>query len=108
MTEEATDLTRIYSSTAEGFSRAARDYDAEEAGNPVLERMRAEHWRWFERAFGPEARLLELGSGTGLEAARLVETGRKVALLDVAPGMLERAARRVERKRAGGLLGEDL
>jgi SAM-dependent methyltransferase len=98
----------LYGRTAAGFDGAAADYDAEEAGNLILERMRAEHWRWFERAFPVPARLLELGSGTGLEAARLVRHDRQVALLDVSPRMLEVAARRVEAVNPAALLGQHL
>lgn len=98
----------FYETTAAGFDGAAADYDAHEAGNLVLERLRAEHWRWFEWAFPAPARLLELGSGTGREAARLAAHGRKVALLDVAPAMLTTAARRVEEANPANLLGQHL
>ncbi len=103
-----TDSERIYEKTASGFDHAAADYDEEEAGNPVLERMRAEHWRWFGRAFPSGAKLIELGSGTGREAARLVAAGKRVALLDVAPSMLTLAAERVKEADTNGLLGHHL
>jgi SAM-dependent methyltransferase len=99
-------MSTVYQNTATGFDRAAAAYDAEEAGNVVLARMRAEHWRWFECAFGPEARLLELGSGTGIEAARLAASGRRVALLDVSSKMLEVAASRVRETNPKALLGQ--
>ena len=98
--------TAPYEMTAEGFDGATSGYDHEEAGNVVLERMRAEHWRWFERAFGSQARLIELGSGTGREAGRLAAVGHKIALLDVASRMLETAAERVEQTDPAGLLGQ--
>jgi SAM-dependent methyltransferase len=97
-----------YQTTASGFDQAASRYDQEEAGNLVLERMRAENWHWFERAFPQGARLIELGSGTGLEAARLAQSGRQVALLDVSGEMLARAGQRVEETSASGLLGRHL
>ncbi len=99
---------RRYARTAAGFDGAADGYDAEEAGNLVLARMRAEHWRWFERAFQAPARLLELGSGTGLEAARLARQGRQVALLDVSARMLAAAAGRVAAVDPTALLGQHL
>jgi SAM-dependent methyltransferase len=98
----------LYARTAAGFDGAAADYDAKEAGNLVLERMRAEHWRWFERAFVGPARLLELGSGTGFEAVRLARHGKQVALLDVSSGMLDVAARRVAEVNPTALLGQHL
>jgi SAM-dependent methyltransferase len=68
--------------------------------------MRVIQWQWFAQAFEPAARLLELGSGTGLEAARLAESGRKVALLDVSSQMLEKAAARVNAAAPESLLGQ--
>jgi SAM-dependent methyltransferase len=97
-----------YQQTANGFDQAADRFDAEEVGNPVLARMRAEHWRWFEQAFPAPARLIELGSGTGHEAARLAATGRTIALLDVAPRMLSLAATRVQQANPSGLLDQQL
>jgi len=101
-------MNKLYNSTALGFDKAAADYDAEEAGNLVLARMRAENRKWFERAFPRGARLLELGSGTGLEAAYLAGTGRKLALLDVSEKMLEVAAARVTQANPDALLEKHL
>jgi SAM-dependent methyltransferase len=99
-------MNQIYQNTATGFDQAAQDYDTAEAGNVVLARMRAVHWCWFNQAFGPEARLLELGSGTGIEAARLAASGHRVALLDLSAKMLEVAAARVNAVSPTALLGQ--
>jgi SAM-dependent methyltransferase len=88
-----------------GFDAAADRYDADELGNRVLVHMRARSFRELSAAFAPGARVLELGSGTGTEAARLVECGCDVALADVSPRLLERAATKVLAARASGLLG---
>src|SRR5947199_186985 len=97
-----------YETTATGFDQAASRYDEEEEGNLVLERMRAENWRWFERAFPPKAHLIELGSGTGREAAQLAASGRQIALLDVSAEMLALAGEHVEEASTAGLLGRHL
>lgn len=98
----------VYNETARGFDKAANAYDDEENGNAVLEYMRSVSWQWFTEAFelNLETRLLELGSGTGLEAARLAEQGYKVALLDVSAKMLETAVHRVELANPNALLGQ--
>ena len=89
-----------------GFDAAAERYDDDERENVVLAHMRARAFVELCAAFAPGARLLELGSGTGTEAARLVrERGCRVALLDVAPRLLERASTKVRQASAGGLLG---
>ena len=46
-------------------------------------------------AFPEGARLLEIGAGTGLDAAWLVERGRSVHLTDPAPAMVRAAAARL-------------
>jgi SAM-dependent methyltransferase len=91
-----------------GFDAVADRYDADEAGNRVLAHMRARAFRQLSAAFSPGARLIELGSGTGTEAARLVLRGCHVALADVSPRLLDRAATKVRVARADGLLGVHL
>ncbi len=92
-------------STPAGFDAAADRYDDDEAGNRVLAHMRARAIEQLSRAFAPGARLLELGSGTGTEAARMVDRGCRVALVDVSPRLLDRAAAKVRATRPDGLLG---
>ena len=96
----------VYNDTALGFDQAASDYDQEERGNAVLEYMRSVSWQWFLNAFQPGAHLLELGSGTGVEAARLAEQDYKLALLDVSTKMLDTAAARVHSASPDALLGQ--
>jgi SAM-dependent methyltransferase len=95
-------------STPAGFDAAADRYDADEAGNRVLAHMRARAFAQLSSAFAPRSRLLELGSGTGVEATRLVDGGCRVAIVDVAPRLLDRAASRVRARRPDGLLGAHL
>jgi SAM-dependent methyltransferase len=92
-----------------GFDAAASRYDDDERENPVLVHMRARAYQQLCAAFAPGARLLELGSGTGTESARLArDRGCRLALVDVAPRLLERAATRVREAGSGGLLGAHL
>jgi SAM-dependent methyltransferase len=89
-----------------GFDAASDRYDDDEAGNLVLLPMRRRFFRHLCQAFPAGARLLELGSGTGTDAARLVsERDCRVALVDVSPRLLERAATKVRSAGRDGLLG---
>jgi SAM-dependent methyltransferase len=89
-----------------GFDAAAARFDADERGNRVLEHMRARVFQELKAAFLPGARLLELGSGTGTEAARLVsERDMRVALLDSSAELLLRATTKVRGMREDGVLG---
>jgi SAM-dependent methyltransferase len=92
--------------TLVGFDAAATRYDADEAGNVVLAHMRRRAYAQLSRAFSPGSRLLELGSGTGTESARLVhELGCRVALVDPSAELLARAGEKVRAAAEGGLLG---
>ena len=89
-----------------GFDAAAARYDADEEGNPVLAHMRGRAFRALTTAFARGSRLLELGSGTGTEAARLVREHQcRVALLDPSAHLLARATTKVRAAGAEGLLG---
>jgi SAM-dependent methyltransferase len=89
-----------------GFDAAAARYDADELHNCVLAHMRVRAFRQFRRAFARGSRLIELGSGTGTEAARLAsEQGCRIALVDVSPRLLEQAASKVRAACSEGLLG---
>ncbi len=92
-----------------GFDAAAERYDADEKGNRVLAHIRFRLFDQLCRAFGQGARLIEIGSGTGTEATRLAsERGCRLALVDVSPRLLERAAAKVRATCPDGLLGTHL
>ncbi len=89
-----------------GFDATAERYDVDEAGNRVLAHMRARVSRQLCDAFAAGGCFLELGSGTGTDAARLVSARRcRVALLDVSPRLLDRATSKVRSARHDALLG---
>jgi SAM-dependent methyltransferase len=89
-----------------GFDATAARYDADEEGNVVLGHMRARAFDQFRQAFPRGSRLIELGSGTGTEASRLVrELACRVLLVDPSPHLLERAAAKVRAVEEPGLLG---
>ncbi len=54
-----------------GFDAAADHYDADEGSNPAFSHMRALSYGRVREAFAADARLIEVGGGTGTEAARL-------------------------------------
>lgn len=85
---------------ARGYDAIADGYDAETAGDAW---MRAILRRRYGRAFRAGDRVLDLGCGTGLDAAWLAGRGVQVVGLDVSGGMLRHFQRRVQ---ALGLSGK--
>ena len=90
---------------ATGFDAAAARYDADEGDNPILRHMRARAEARFVRAFAPGMRVLELGSGTGTEAARNAARGVRMVLADPSPHLLEVASAKVKAAHTEGLIG---
>ncbi len=71
------------------FDFAVAAYDAEEAANPIMRRMRARSLAVLRETFPPGSRLLDLGAGTGTEAIALARDGRIVVAADPSPRMLD-------------------
>lgn len=60
------------------------------------------------RAFPTRSRLLEIGGGTGTDAAWLTARGRSVFMTDASPRMVELAARKIGADRAAVVAAENL
>ena len=91
-----------------GFDAVAARYDDDERENLAFAHMRARSTRALEETFPTHARLVEVGSGTGTEAARLATRGARLALVDVSTRLLERAEAKVRGARPDALLGAHL
>jgi len=88
------DLPRQLRETKQAFDSVAADYDGPRGNNALIQDMRAEMWRWLDRAFVPGYRLLDLGCGTGLDAVRMAHRGHRVVATDWSTEMVARTAAR--------------
>jgi SAM-dependent methyltransferase len=82
--------------TREAFDSVAADYDGPRGNNALIQDMRREMWRWLDATFPRASRLLELGCGTGLDAARMAERGHRITATDWSPLMVARTRARAE------------
>jgi SAM-dependent methyltransferase len=73
------------------FDAAAETFDARFLPWQSVEAQRRVVRAALLDAFPPGARLLEIGGGTGIDAAWLVEQGRDVFLTDASPAMVSKA-----------------
>jgi SAM-dependent methyltransferase len=76
--------------TQKAFDALARGYDRSEETNELLIRLRAQVWQMLTDVFLPDARLLDLGCGTGIDAVHLAEQGCRVVATDLSPAMVAR------------------
>src|SRR5512140_3196188 len=75
---------------ATAFSRTAEKYDAFAEDHPNQTRMRNKVYDHIQRTIPAGSRILELNSGTGIDAVELARRGYRIHATDIAPGMLER------------------
>jgi len=77
------------------FDGVATSYDAIEAGNPILQWMRSRVQRAALNLFPRNARLLEVGCGTGTDALFFAQRGYHVVAMDRSEDMLVVAAEKI-------------
>ncbi len=87
--------------TRHAFDAVADAYDGPLGNNEVVQRMRAELLATVERWIPAPARLLDLGCGTGIDAAHLATRGYRVTAIDAAPGMVARTRARAANEGLG-------
>lgn len=83
---------------AEAFSRKADEYDAFGDDHINLARMRRRVYDHVLRFVQPTDRILELNAGTGIDAAFFARQGYTVHAIDIAPGMLDHLAAKIEQQ----------
>lgn len=87
-------------SAARAFDAIAGAFDERFGAWASVAAQRRAVRRELERAFPMGAALLELGGGTGEDAAWLADRGRAVLLTDASPAMVEVAARKLHGRAA--------
>jgi 2-polyprenyl-3-methyl-5-hydroxy-6-metoxy-1,4-benzoquinol methylase len=80
--------------TRQAFDSVAAFYDGPFGNNEIVQRMRAALLDELTRRVSPGARLLDLGCGTGIDAAHLAARGYRVVAIDASPQMVARTRAR--------------
>jgi SAM-dependent methyltransferase len=77
--------------TQHAFDQVAGRYDGPTGNNELIQHMRAALWETVTATVPPGSRLLDLGCGTGIDAAYLASKGYSVLAVDWSEGMVDRA-----------------
>src|SRR6202162_2994982 len=85
--------------TRDAFDSVAVDYDGPRGNNELIQDMRNEMWRWLDATFAPGSRLIDIGCGTGLDAARMARLGHHITATDWSPQMVQRTIERAHGER---------
>jgi ubiquinone/menaquinone biosynthesis C-methylase UbiE len=84
----------VTTDTAVPFDQVAASYDRQWTSTPIGRAQRDLVWRHIDPLFHPGDRILDLGCGTGADAAHFAERGLSVHATDPSPGMIQVARRR--------------
>jgi len=95
MGQAPTDFTAQLLDTQRAFDGVAADYDGPLGNNALIQRMRSQLWQAVKRYVPVGGRLLDIGCGTGLDAAHFATQGFKVVATDWSPQMIERTRVRI-------------
>lgn len=89
------DTSEVLSDTQSAFDSVAWDYDGALGNNALVQRMRSRTMDAVMKNVPPGGKLLDLGCGTGLDAAYLARAGYFVTAIDWSAGMVQRAKGRI-------------
>jgi SAM-dependent methyltransferase len=85
--------------TRRAFDSVAADYDGPQGNNVLIQKMRTQVMETIEQTFPRGARLIDLGCGTGIDAAYLAARGYSVTAIDASPAMVASADERLRQAR---------
>ena len=79
------------------FSKQSLHYDNDDLQNPLLQMMRSQVYDHVARFIQKPCKILELNSGTGIDALHFARQGHKVHATDLSGGMIEQIRKKVDR-----------
>ena len=85
-----------YSSINRAFSKQAAHYDEDDLANPILQSWRKQVYDHVQGFLKPSSHMLELNSGTGIDAIYFVRKGHHVHCTDLSDGMIRQIQKKIE------------
>jgi ubiquinone/menaquinone biosynthesis C-methylase UbiE len=82
-------MNQTLSNTKQSFDNIARNYDERDNQNAILQWMRSVVHKVYLQNLPENAKVLELNSGTGIDAVFLADKGMTVYATDISPEMIK-------------------
>jgi len=79
----------------EAFSKQSLNFDTDDLQNRLLQAMRSQVYSHVSKFIKKPSRILELNSGTGIDALHFVQEGHSVHASDLSDGMIERIKKKI-------------
>src|SRR4051794_35195286 len=79
------------------FSIQSSHFDADDNSNAVIIDLRLQVYQHVKKFLKPQSNILELNSGTGIDAIHFVKQGHRVHATDIADGMILTINQKIER-----------
>jgi ubiquinone/menaquinone biosynthesis C-methylase UbiE len=79
------------------FSKQSQHFDDDDLQNPLLQDMRIQVYHHVSKFLTQPSSILELNSGTGIDALHFVQHGHKVHATDLSNGMIEQIKEKIDR-----------
>jgi SAM-dependent methyltransferase len=94
----------VATSVNRAFSKQSVNYDHDDQQNKVLQDMRLQVYHHVAAFMKPQRSILELNSGTGIDALYFAQQGHSVYATDLSDGMIEQINLKIQRHQLQGQL----
>ena len=88
-------MSELLLDTQLAFDSVAAEYDGALGNNALVQRIRARTMEAVRHHISPTQHLLDLGCGTGLDAASLAQAGYRITAIDWSAEMIRRTKERI-------------
>lgn len=84
-----------YEAVSRAFSKQAEHFDVDDRANTILTAWRNQVYAHVDRYLKPGHSILELNSGTGIDAIRFAQRGHTVHATDISAGMVTQLEKKI-------------
>ena len=99
----ADSIATDFESVQKAFSKQAAHFDEDDSANPILVEWRKQVYTHVNNFLKPNSSILELNSGTGIDAVYFCSRGNKVHATDYSSGMIQKIQDKIKNSKINDL-----